>query len=144
MEGRKRGRETSCGRDTSISCLLHVPNWGPGLHRRHEPWLGIELTTLWFMGWHSIHWATPARALLCLLPFWFICLYFSFSYRMAQGYFSEWSHWGSCQLLLMTTCECLSSWVGVCEKEAGETFFSWGNGVLRRREETRLPSPRIT
>ena len=29
---------------------------------RHVPWLGIKLATLWFAGWHSIHWATPARA----------------------------------------------------------------------------------
>ena len=55
--GRKRGRETSmCG------CLLCAPYWGRGLRPRHVPWLSIELVTLWFAGWHSIHWATPARA----------------------------------------------------------------------------------
>ena len=27
------------------------------------PWLGIELESLWFKDYHSIHWATPARAL---------------------------------------------------------------------------------
>ena len=30
---------------------------------RHVPWRGIELETLWFTGWRSIHWATPARAI---------------------------------------------------------------------------------
>ena len=55
--GRKRGRETSmCG------CLLHSPNRGPGLQPSHVPRLGIEPVTIWFTGWHSIHWATPARA----------------------------------------------------------------------------------
>ena len=56
LEG-KGGKETlMCGR------LSHTPNWGPGLQPRHVPWLGIELATLWFTGWCSIHWATPARA----------------------------------------------------------------------------------
>ena len=43
-------------------CLSRAPYWGSGLHPRHVPWLGIEPVTLWFTGWHSIHWATPARA----------------------------------------------------------------------------------
>ena len=56
-EGRKRGRETS------MCCyLLCVPLWGPGLQPRHVPWLGSEPAMLWFAGWCSIHWATPARA----------------------------------------------------------------------------------
>ena len=60
--GRKKGRATSYGRDTSICCLSHAPTWGPGPQPRNVPWLGIELVTLWFLGQHSIHWATPARA----------------------------------------------------------------------------------
>ena len=60
---RKRGRETSmCG------CLSCTPNWGPGPQSRHMPWLGIKLATLWFTGQRSIHWSTPARALLSFLP----------------------------------------------------------------------------
>ena len=43
-------------------CLLHAPHWGPGLQPRYMPWRGIEPATLWFAGWCSIHWATPARA----------------------------------------------------------------------------------
>ena len=59
---RKRGRETSmCG------CLSCAPYWGPGTQPRHVPWLGIEPVTLWFAGWHSVHWATPARAKVILL-----------------------------------------------------------------------------
>ena len=54
---RKGGKETSiCG------CLSQAPNWGSDLQPRCVPWLGIEQATLWFAGWHSSHWATPARA----------------------------------------------------------------------------------
>ena len=53
-----RKRETSmCG------CLSSDPYREPVLQPRHVPWLGTELVTLWFTGQHSIHWATPARAL---------------------------------------------------------------------------------
>ena len=59
-----RGRETSmCG------CLSCAPNWGPGPQPRHVSRLGIKLVTLWFTGWHSIHWATPVRASLFLFSF---------------------------------------------------------------------------
>ena len=61
-EGRKTGREISlCG------CLSHAPYWRPGQQPRHVPWLGIKPATLWFTGQHSIHWATPARALFFVL-----------------------------------------------------------------------------
>ena len=50
-------------------CLSHTPKLGPGLQPRHVPWLGIEPATLWFAGWHAIHWATPARAFSPL--FWY-------------------------------------------------------------------------
>ena len=63
-EGREKERETSmCG------CLSHAPCWGPGLQPRHVPWLGIELATLWFIGWHSIYLAAPARATFLKLLF---------------------------------------------------------------------------
>ena len=66
---RKRGRETSmCG------CLSHAPYWGPGPQPRNVPWLGTEPTTLWFAGWHSSHWATPARAHCFLLNNFFWCV----------------------------------------------------------------------
>ena len=55
--GREKERETPV-----CSCLLCTPYWGPGPQPRHVPWLGIEPVTLWFTGWHSIHWATPIRA----------------------------------------------------------------------------------
>ena len=44
-------------------CLPHTPHWGPSLQPRHVPWPGIKPATLWFAGRHSVHWATPARAL---------------------------------------------------------------------------------
>ena len=53
------------GKDSKTSmcgCLSCAPYWGPGLYPRHVPWLGIELVTLWLTDWHSIHWASPARA----------------------------------------------------------------------------------
>ena len=43
-------------------CFLGAPHWGPSPQPRHMPWLGIEVEALWFTGWSSIHWATPARA----------------------------------------------------------------------------------
>ena len=42
-------------------CLWCATNWGPGLQPRLVPWLGIKPVTLWFTGWNSVHWATPAR-----------------------------------------------------------------------------------
>ena len=45
-------------------CLPHIPHWDPAHKPRHVPHLGIKLATLWFIGWCSIHWATPARAIL--------------------------------------------------------------------------------
>ena len=59
-EGKEIGRETSkCG------WLSYAPYWEPGPQPRHVPWVGIELATLWFSDWCSIHWATPARAHSC-------------------------------------------------------------------------------
>ena len=50
---RKKGRDTSiCG------CLLHTPYWGPD-------WASNRLPR-GFAGQHSIHWATPARAIFFL------------------------------------------------------------------------------
>ena len=56
---REKGRE---GETSMCGCLLSAPYWGPGLHPRHVPWLGIKLVTLRFTSPRSIHWATPARA----------------------------------------------------------------------------------
>ena len=61
-EGRKRGKETLiCG------CLSSTPYWRSGPQPRNVPWLGNELMTLWFTGWHSIHWATLARDISYIL-----------------------------------------------------------------------------
>ena len=67
---REREREKLwCVWDTLTGCLSHAPNQGPGPQPRHVPWLGIELATFWFIGQHSIHWATPARAHMVFLTF---------------------------------------------------------------------------
>ena len=41
-EGREKEKETSMG------CLWHAPNQGPGLQPRHAPWPGIELAIFRF------------------------------------------------------------------------------------------------
>ena len=80
--------------------------------------------------------------LLCLLHLWFICLYFSFSYSLALGYFLEWFRWGSCQPLLMTTCECLRRWERVWWERGREGFFSEEGGVSSRTVEDQIaPTP---
>ena len=54
--------------ETSMwGCLSCAPNWGPGPKPRHVPWLGIELVTVWYVGQHSIHWASPAQAMIVIL-----------------------------------------------------------------------------
>ena len=61
---RGQGREKERKRNRMCGCLSRVPYWEPGLQPRHVPWLGIKLASLWFAGQCSIHWATPARAVL--------------------------------------------------------------------------------
>ena len=64
--GRKRGRNIDMWETLimDLGCPSHAPNRGPGPQPRHVPWLGIKPATFWFTGRHSIHWATPARALM--------------------------------------------------------------------------------
>ena len=59
----REGEKRQCVRETSTGCLSHAPYWGPGSQLRHVPWLGIKLAALGVAGRHSIHWATPARAI---------------------------------------------------------------------------------
>ena len=61
------GRVKESERNIECGCLTGAPYWGPGLLPRHIPWLGIESAILWFTGWCSIHWPTPARALFLFL-----------------------------------------------------------------------------
>ena len=62
---RERGREREREGEKHYVVASHAPpHWGPALQPRHVPWLGIEPVTLLFASWHSIHWATPARACL--------------------------------------------------------------------------------
>ena len=57
---RGAGRERE--RNINVWLPLPHPHWGRGPQPRHVPWPGVKPVTLWFAGWHSIHWATPARA----------------------------------------------------------------------------------
>ena len=59
-EGEREGEKHWCATETSINCLSHSPNRGPGPQPRHVPWLRIKLAVFWFAGQSSIHWATPA------------------------------------------------------------------------------------
>ena len=56
-KGRREGEKHQC---VVASCVSPTGSLvcNPGMCPRLE----IELVTLWFAGWHSIHWATPARA----------------------------------------------------------------------------------
>ena len=47
--------------------IFHAPKRVPGPQPRHVPWPGIKPTTLGFIGWYSIHWATPARATILVI-----------------------------------------------------------------------------
>ena len=57
-------REKEGAKNINVWLPSHAPYWGPGPQPRHVPWWGFKLVTLWFAGWHLIHWATPARATL--------------------------------------------------------------------------------
>ena len=59
---RERKGRGKTGRETSIGCLSHTPNQGPGPQPQHVLWLGIEWATFQFTGWHSTHWVITARA----------------------------------------------------------------------------------
>ena len=65
--GRQEGREKKRREASMCGCFSHAPDWGPGPQPRHVPWLGNEPVSLWFAGWCSVHWATPARASLLIL-----------------------------------------------------------------------------
>ena len=70
---RGEGKEKERERNISVWWPLVHPHLGPGLQPRHVPWLGTKPVTIWLAGWHSVHWATSARA-LCLFLTWVICL----------------------------------------------------------------------
>ena len=61
-EGRKRERNIDV-RVESVA-LSHTPDRVPGPQPRQVHWRGIEPVTFWFTGQHSIHWVTPARAIV--------------------------------------------------------------------------------
>ena len=60
QKGRERGREGE--KHQCVVASSRTPYGRPGLQPRHVPWLGIKPATLCFAVWHSIHWATSARA----------------------------------------------------------------------------------
>ena len=65
---RERGRrEEERERNIDVWLSLSCPQPGTQHVARHVPQSGIEPATLWFTGWHSIHWAMLARAWMLIL-----------------------------------------------------------------------------
>ena len=63
---RGEGREKERERNVSVWLPLTCPSTGDLAHTTQACALAhwIKQVTLWFTGWHSIHWTTSARALL--------------------------------------------------------------------------------
>ena len=70
---RGEGKEKERRETLMHGCSSCVPDQGPGLQLRYMTWLGIEPATLWSADPRSIHWATPARAVV-----WNIKINFTF------------------------------------------------------------------
>ena len=94
---RQRGREREREREKhQCVAAFYAPSyWEPVLQPRHVPWRGIKLATLWFKGWRSIHWATPARAQMSILgdcvdgvattEIWEECIFCHVSFEISMG-----------------------------------------------------------
>ena len=61
---RWEGREENSERNINVWLVLAHSLLGTMPKSRYLPWLGIRPATLWFAGLHSIHWATPAKAIV--------------------------------------------------------------------------------
>ena len=59
----KRGRKKERGRNINVWLPLVLPTGDLSSNPGMYPRLGIEPTILWFVGWRSFHWATPAMAI---------------------------------------------------------------------------------
>ena len=59
---REKGKKKRKGETSMCGCLSRVPHQCRGQQPRHVSWLGIEPATLWFPGWCSNHWTSPAKA----------------------------------------------------------------------------------
>ena len=59
---REQWKEKERERNINVWLLLVCPHRGLVHNPTMCPRLGIKLSTIWFAGQHSIHWATPARA----------------------------------------------------------------------------------
>ena len=63
-EGEREWKKHLYVRGASIGCPLHASHCAPGPPPRHVPWWGIRLETVQFAGQHSVHWATPVKAMM--------------------------------------------------------------------------------
>ena len=129
--GERKGEKHQC-----VVASLVPPTAGSGPQPR--PWLRVKLATLWFTGWHSIHWATPARAQLkkCYA-------YNSISYGHM---FLPLYHQGlksvstpppielgkaivTTLIKTMQMCFCVIFWGWVITRNTGSAWLSWENGL---------------
>ena len=62
-EGERKVEKQQCVRGTSVGCLSHAPNWGPGLQPRHVPC--DQTSDLSLCSLCSIDWALSARVAQC-------------------------------------------------------------------------------
>ena len=135
---KERGREGEthgCVRDPVISCLSHTPNREPGRQTRPVPWLGIE-PAIQFMGRHSVHWATPARALLgyrirlCNLLSWFRnnLLLLRKEHLQCGGRAHPCVGWPARELCKLCSAATLFTWV--CSMTTEATAKAWSSALL--------------
>ena len=104
-EGESEGEKHCCVRQTSNSCLLHTPNWGPVPQPRHVPWLRMEPAAFWFAGPHSIHWAITAKArgkiFMAFTDVLNFAILFHCSYTYADIHWEYWQKETSLSLFLL-------------------------------------------
>ena len=60
----REGEKHHCVKGTSISCLSHAPNQGPGLQPRHVPHPGIKPANPWSTGQRSSSLSHTSRAIV--------------------------------------------------------------------------------
>ena len=68
----ERGARKEKERERNINVWLPLPC--PLLGTGHVPWLEMKPVTFQFSGWHSIHWATPARVQYAFIEWMDECL----------------------------------------------------------------------
>ena len=131
------GREGETGRETSVcGCLSRSPSWGPSPQPRHVPWPRIQQRSFGLQaGWHSIHWATLARAIYSFsrfISFFFPCIIGLYRtsgtmVKRTDKIFKPCIHWHCINMILLNS----SSFFSFFYLLLGEEAFlrAWPPGV---------------